>query len=989
MSSNEASSGVTYTSISSDYEEPSDVGSLGVVIYRYDGLPMHLVDPPSPDYVPSLEEPEHAPLLPDYVLGPEYPKYLAPSNEEVPVEDQPYAATDSPIALSSDYIVDSDQKEEPEDKSKDGPMDYPADGGDDDDDDDSSGDDVDDEDDEEASNEDEDEEEEEHLAPTDSTTAASPIVGLIPFAEETEPFETDESAVTPPPPHVYRTTARMSIRAQTPIPFLSEVEVDRLLVIPTLPPSPLTLLSSPLPQIPSPPFLIPLPPTTSPTYTEAPLGYRAAGIRLRTASPPPLPLSSPLPLSPHIILTRTRASMVLMRAAAPSTYILVPRSRTPPSRTPPILPIPLPTSSLPLPLPSSDHRADVPKAMLPPQNRSTSGFRENYGFVGPLDAEIRRDLSREDTYEIYVRLDDAQNDQSLMTGQLNVLRRDRSYHANTALLVEREARVAREALAQSMDASHRARSEVMTLRTTVSALQTKNEELQARQMIEDSDRMTQHIQNEHDRFRENNNLNGDESQGSRSGIARPVHPTRECTYTDFLKCQPMNFKGTEGVVGLTQWFKRIEIVFNISNCAIENQVKFATCTLHGVALTWLKSNVKPVGHDAAYGVPWNTLMKMMIAKYYPRNEIKKLEMEIWELKVKGTDLESYTQRFQELALLRGRMFPEFSDKIEKYVDGLPDMIHRSVMASKSKTMQDAIEFATELMDKKIRTYVERQAENKRKFEDTSRNNQNQQQQNKRQNTGRAYTTGLSEKREYGGSLPKCSKSSSNANTGNNHRTTGANQRGNSCYECGAQGYFKRECPKLKNKNRGNQGGNGNAPAKIYVVGNAGTNPNSNVITCTFLLKNRYASVLFDTCADKSFVSTAFSSLIDIKPTTLDYYYDVELADGKIIGINTIIRGCTLNLLNHPFNIDLMPVELGSFNVINVGSIGWQTTGETRTINLIPGVAPVARAPYRLAPSEMKELSEQLQELSDKGFIRPSSSPWGAPVLFVKKKDGSF
>ncbi|GJV49118.1 hypothetical protein Tco_1439330 [Tanacetum coccineum] len=104
---------------------------------------------------------------------------------------------------------------------------------------------------------------------------------------------------------------------------------------------------------------------------------------------------------------------------------------------------------------------------------------------------------------------------------------------------------------------------------------------------------------------------------------------------------------------------------------------------------------------------------MMTSKYCPRNKIKKLEMEIWELKVKGTDLASYTQRFQDLALLWRRMFPEETDKIEKYV-------------------VDAVEFATELMDKKIRTFAECQTENKRKFEDTSRNNQNQQQQNKRQ-----------------------------------------------------------------------------------------------------------------------------------------------------------------------------------------------------------------------------------------------------------------
>ncbi|GJW63704.1 putative reverse transcriptase domain-containing protein [Tanacetum coccineum] len=120
---------------------------------------------------------------------------------------------------------------------------------------------------------------------------------------------------------------------------------------------------------------------------------------------------------------------------------------------------------------------------------------------------------------------------------------------------------------------------------------------------------------------------------------------------------------------------------------------------------------------------------------------------------------------------------------------------------------------------------------------------------------------------------------------------------------------------MKNNNRGNKGGNDNAPAKVYVVGNAGANPDSNVVMGTFRLNNRYASILFDTDVDRSFVSTAFSSQIDITPTTLDHYYNVKLADGKIIRINTIIRGCTLNFLNHPLNIDLMHVELGSFDVI--------------------------------------------------------------------------
>nr|GFA31406.1 reverse transcriptase domain-containing protein [Tanacetum cinerariifolium] len=148
---------------------------------------------------------------------------------------------------------------------------------------------------------------------------------------------------------------------------------------------------------------------------------------------------------------------------------------------------------------------------------------------------------------------------------------------------------------------------------------------------------------------------------------------------------------------------------------------------------------------------------MMTAKYCPRNEIKKLDIKIWELEVKGTDVESYTQRFQELTLMCRRMFLKESDKIEKYIGSLPDMIHGSVMTFKPKTIQDAVEFATELMDKKIRTFAERQTENKRKSEDTLRNIQNQQQQNKRQNTRRAYTAGSGEKKPYGGSKPLCSK----------------------------------------------------------------------------------------------------------------------------------------------------------------------------------------------------------------------------------------
>ncbi|GKB33632.1 hypothetical protein Tco_0873033, partial [Tanacetum coccineum] len=187
----------------------------------------------------------------------------------------------------------------------------------------------------------EDEEEEEHPAPTDSTVVALPAVDHALSTEETRPFETDESAATPPPHLAYRVTARISIQDEPPTPFWPDIEVARLLAIHTPPPSPLSLWSSPLPQIPSPSLPV-SPPPASPTY---PLGYRAAMIRLRAEAPS----TSHSPL-PHIILSHTRAD-------------------TPPSGTPPLLPIPLPTSSPPLHLLSTDHRADRREITLPPRKR--------------------------------------------------------------------------------------------------------------------------------------------------------------------------------------------------------------------------------------------------------------------------------------------------------------------------------------------------------------------------------------------------------------------------------------------------------------------------------------------------------------------------------------------------------------------------------------------------------------------------------------------
>nr|GFC41883.1 hypothetical protein [Tanacetum cinerariifolium] len=234
--------------------------------------------------------------------------------------------------------------------------------------------------------------------------------------------------------------------------------------------------------------------------------------------------------------------------------------------------------------------------------------------------------------------------------------------------------------------------------------------------------------------------NGDDSHTSETGARRPVQAARECSYSEFVKCKPFDFKGTEGVVELTRWFEKMESVFSISNCTASNQVKFATCTLQDDALTWWNSYVKTTTSEEAYGMTWATLKKKMTGKYCLRGEIKKIETEMWNLKVKGNDVVAYNRRFQQLALMCSRMFPEEINKIKKYIGGLPDMILGSVKVSRSKTMQEVIEFTTELMKDKTRAYAERQANNKRKSEDIARNNQNQQPY-KRQNTGQAYTAG--------------------------------------------------------------------------------------------------------------------------------------------------------------------------------------------------------------------------------------------------------
>ncbi|GJQ95474.1 putative reverse transcriptase domain-containing protein [Tanacetum coccineum] len=541
-------------------------------------------------------------------------------------------------------------------------------------------------------------------------------------------------------------------------------------------------------------------------------------------------------------------------------------------------------------------RDDIPEEAMPPWRRfilaapppgslQASEHRmmnsiEEVNLRVSYQAQVRRQESE----DFYTQLHDARTDRRDIRLEIDVVRGQRTAY-ETELHEVRQAYLSSEARNRALLAR------LETLETHMSRIEWQRQRAEddaVRQM------MRTHVLEARAQID-----NGEDTRQFQ--VLRPVQPARICSYADFMKCQPLNFKGTEGIVGLSQWLEKMKLVFHISGCAINNQVKFATYTLLGAALTWWNGHVRTLGHDAAYAMTWGTLKKKLTDKYCPKGKIKKLEIELWNLRVRGNDVAAYTQRFQELALMCTKFLADETEKVDKYISRLPDNIHGNVMSARPKTLDDAIELANDLVDQKLRTYAERQNDNKRKADDSSRNNQ---QPHKKQNVARAYTAGPGEKKAYTGTLPLCTKcnyhhtgqcapkcgnfkryghatndcrvnTTTNSNNNNNK-----NQKAGACYECGNTGHIK--------KNRGNSNGNDIAQGRAYALGGRDASPDSNVITVHSLT---------------------------LPPTTLESHYDVELADEKIIGVNTIIRGYTLNFMNHPFNIDLMPVSLSSFDVI--------------------------------------------------------------------------
>ncbi|GJW53924.1 putative reverse transcriptase domain-containing protein [Tanacetum coccineum] len=332
-------------------------------------------------------------------------------------------------------------------------------------------------------------------------------------------------------------------------------------------------------------------------------------------------------------------------------------------------------------------------------------------------------------------------------------------------------------------------------------------------------------------------------------------------------------------------------------CTFQDFLKCKTHNFSGTegvdsVLTWWNSHKRTIGVYVAHAMKWDGLMKLMT---------------------------------EELILLCNRMVPDEEDRVERFIGGLPDNIQGN-------------------------GYAARSAENKRRMESNPRDNHGQQPPFKRQNVSgqnvaRAYMAGNNERR--GELITRREIADLQPLFPNTQRALFGNQQGVICYECGRPGHIKRDCPQLRNQNHGNKVGNktenkmGNneATTRAYDIDEGGASPDSNVVTGTFLLNNYYASMLFDSGTDRSFISSTFSALLDVAPSTLDTSYVVELTDGRISKTNIILRGCTLGLLGHTFYIDLMPMELGSFDVI----IGMDWMAKNHTVIVCDKM--VVRIPY--------------------------------------------
>ncbi|GJW20448.1 hypothetical protein Tco_0031070 [Tanacetum coccineum] len=379
------------------------------------------------------------------------------------------------------------------------------------------------------------------------------------------------------------------------------------------------------------------------------------------------------------------------------------------------------------------------------------------------------------------------------------------------------------------------------------------------------------------------------------------------------------------------WFEKMESVFHISNCPSIYQVKYATCTLQNSALTWWNSHKRTIGTDVAYAMTWKELIKFM---------------------TEGNDLTAYTQRFQELILLYPKMVLEEEDQVERYIWGLPNNIQGNVTSFAPTRLQDAVKMTNSLMDQKVRA-------------------------NTRPNVAKAYTTGNNEKKAYAGTLPYCNKCKL-------HHSGPCIVKYGNC----KKGHYRSECPKLKNQNHGNPAGNNEARGRTFALGEGEANQDSNVVTDLMLVELGS----FDVIISMDWLSKYHVVIVcDEKIVCIPYGNEVLTIQGdgsdcesnsrlSIISCTKtqkyIQKGCHVFLAqiterktedkSEEKRLEDVPTVRDFLKVFPEDLPGLPPTRQVEfQIDLVPGGPHVARFPYRLASSEMQELSTQLQELSDK------------------------
>ncbi|GJV01357.1 putative reverse transcriptase domain-containing protein, partial [Tanacetum coccineum] len=522
-----------------------------------------------------------------------------------------------------------------------------------------------------------------------------------------------------------------------------------------------------------------------------------------------------------------------------------------------------------------------------------------------------------------------------------------------------------------------------------------------------------------------------------------------CSYKEFLAVTSKEYDGKGGAVALTRWIEKMESVHDMSGCSIDQKVKYTAGSFVSKALTWWNSQIRTLSREVAVSMSWNDFKCMMIQEFCPSHEMQKLESELWNHAMVGAGHAAYTDRFHELARLVPHLVTPESRMIERYVYGLAPQIRGMVAATEPKSMQKAVQISGALTDEAVRNGTIKKVEKRGNVGEPSKD-RNGRDDNKRTRTVNAFATTVNPVgRENTGTWPKCTTCNSYHAPGGPCRTCyNCNRPGHlakdcrsvprnvnpvnarnppvrACYECGSTDHVRPACPRWnrvqgpggnrpnqvvannEGQGRGNQGNQ--ARGRAFMLGAEEARQDPNIVTGTFTLNKHFATTLFDSGADYSFVSTTFIPLLGLEPSDLGFKYEIEIASGQLVEIDKVIKGCKLEIEGHIFDIDLIPFGHGSFDVI-IG-MDWLSNFKAEIIchekvvriplpngkvflddlsglpriqeiefqiELTPGAMPVAKSPYRLAPSELEELLGQLKELQDKGFILPSSSPWGAP-----------